>query len=384
MTGPSHPAAFLRSTPLVPIELELDGRVRYVGDQARDLLGFATDTWQEDGFWSRVVVPDDQATVSDARRNTVQARGRHEVDYRAERSDGRIVWIAELLSYADGGDHGSAHGDAVTGGGKDGDVVEGAVLRGFLWDVSGRKRQEVALWKAEERIRGLIRRAPDALVLTDTDGRVLNMNDQAEALFNYSLSEIVGSSIEHLLPEPLRPRLAELREAFERDPQRRSLVEGNPFAVQRSDGNEIPVEISLSRVSGDDEEGRILWAARDLTVRRRVEAQRKAEARHATTPPMSCAVGADDVLLDADEPFSDWFAAGDAGLRGRPVHEVLGRRLTEELRGAVEGARDGRAARLRTELQRSEGDPVAVEVAVAPRYEPAGTPAGYWMVFLPV
>lgn len=406
MTSPRDPSAFLESVPLVPIELELDGRVRYVGPQGRELLGFAVDTWRDGGFWNRVVVPDDQATMGDARRNTVQARGRHEIDYRAERADGRIVWIVEILSYADSPEH-------------------GPLLRGFLWDVTGRKRQEVALWKNEERIRALIRRAPDALILTDVDGRVLNMNDQAEALFHYSLGEIVGSAIEHLLPEPLRPRLAELREAFERDPHRRSLVEGNAFAVQRSDGNEIPVEISLSRVSGEEEEGRILWSARDLTVRRRVEAQRQAEGRGAQSPgaaiagggadrrrapgmpeaadkrsppgtsgaagrrgidgmrPMSCVVDLDHRLAEVDTSFSEWFGATGAELRGRSTEDLLGRRLVEDLRGAVREALEGAAASRRSRLRQKEGEPIAVEVVVAPRYGSGGSVSGYSMVILP-
>lgn len=255
MSGPTDPIAFLESTPLVPVELDPTGRVLYVGPQGEELLGFPVAAWLEADFWSMTVLPDDQATMTEVRRHTIEVRGRHEVDYRMEREDGRVVWVAEILRHAE--------------------TDEGPVLRGFLLDVSGRKRQELALWKKEERLRALLRRAPDAMILTDAAGAVVNMNDQAEALFQYSLSEIVGSSLEHLLPEPLRPRLAQLRAAFERDPHRRSLVEGHPFAIQRPDGSEIPVELSLSRVSGEDEESRILWAARDLTVRRRREARKK-------------------------------------------------------------------------------------------------------------
>lgn len=265
MSPLADPAAFLESTPLIPVELDASGRVLYVGPQAGELLGFPLEAWREPDFWSGVVLPDDQATMTEVRRNSAEARGRHEIDYRIERADGRVVWVTEILRHAE--------------------TDAGSVLRGFLWDVTGRKRQELALWKNEERLRAVIRKAPDALILTDAAGAVVNMNDQAEALFQYTLSDIVGSSLEHLLPEPLRPRLAHLRAAFGRDPQRRSLVEGHPFSIQRPDGSEIPVELSLSRVSAEDEESRILWAARDLTVRRRVEAQKRGtEAGPADSP----------------------------------------------------------------------------------------------------
>ncbi len=255
MSPTTDPTSFLESSPLVPLEVDPSGRVLYVGPQAEALLGRPVEDWLTDDFWSGVVPPDDQSTMRDIRASTLATGGRHEVDYRMERADGRVVWVAEVMAAAT--------------------TEDGTVLRGFLWDVTGRKRQELALWKKEERLRAILRKAPDALIVTDAAGAVVNMNDQAEALFQYSLSDIVGSSLEHLLPEGLRPRFAQLRDAFERDPDRRSIVEGHPFSIQRPDGSEIPVELSLSRVSSEDEESRILWAARDLTVRRRMESQKR-------------------------------------------------------------------------------------------------------------
>lgn len=249
MSPTSEPTDFLESAPLVPIELDAEGRVLYVGPQAVDLLGVPAEAWAEEGFWSEVVPPDDHSAMWQARRSTLETRGRHEVDYRVQRADGRVHWVAEILTFAE--------------------TAGGPVLRGFLWDVTGRKRQELTLWKEEERLRAMIRNAPDALILTDAEGVVVNMNDQAEALFQYSLSDIAGSSLEHLLPDALQSRLAELRARFDLDPERRSVVEGEPFVIQRPDGSEIPVELSLSRVSTAAEESHILWAARDLTVRRR-------------------------------------------------------------------------------------------------------------------
>lgn len=369
MTDPPDPAGFLASTALVPIEIVAsDGRVRYVGSQACDLLGYPLDAWHAPDFWSARVVPDDQATMTDVRRNTVEARGHHEVDYRMERADGRVVWVAELLRYAECGAE--------------------ATLRGFLWDVSGRKRQEVALWKREERVRGLLRKAPDAMVLTDIRGGVINMNDQAEALFDYSLGEIVGSGIEHLLPEPLRPRLTELRAAFERDPERGSVVEGQAFSVQRSDGSEIPVELSLSLVSAAGERGRILWSFRDLTVRRRVEAQRKTPAgrrRRSSDPrPMACSVDEGLRLVDADESFMCWAELEAGALSGRPLDELFDAGVVECLRPGIESAMSGSAARCRCQVRGAGRVSFRAAVGVAPRRSEDGRLSGCSLIFLPV
>ncbi|MDX1646172.1 MAG: PAS domain S-box protein [Longimicrobiales bacterium] len=252
----ADPAAFLDSTPLVPLEIAPDGRVRYVGAQGEALLGHPIEEWYEAGFWERSIVLDDRDTVAQARRHSADARGRHEIDYRMERADSRVIWVAELLTYQS----------------------EGATLRGFLWNVTGRKRQEITLWRNEERLRRMLRRAPDALVLIDELGSVLNMNEQAEALFGYELRDIVGSSVQHLLPEGHRHRLGRLLAAFEADGSRRTLLAGESLAIQRNDGTEIPVELSLGRVTEDGEGVRILCSLRDLTVRRRIGTKRPGAA----------------------------------------------------------------------------------------------------------
>lgn len=252
--APSDPLAFLESTPLVPIELTCEGAVAWVGPQARELLGLPLERWYDADFWQTRVVPDDLATLTEARRHSMEGKARHEIDYRLQRADGRILWVCELLRLTDG---------------------TRPTLQGFLWNVSDRKRQELALWRNEERIRGILRQAPDAMVLTDGSGHVINMNLQAEALFDYPLSDIAGSSLEHLLPECLRPRLGELLAQFDGDGSRRTLVEGESLAVQRGDGSEIPVEVSLGLVSGPGTDRRILWSVRDLSVRRRLEAKKE-------------------------------------------------------------------------------------------------------------
>lgn len=370
MTDLRDPAGFLASTPLVPIEVAAsDGRVRYVGAQACELLGHPLEAWHAPDFWSTSVLPDDQATVADVRDNTVEARGHHEVDYRMERADGRVVWIAELLRYAECGSD--------------------AILRGFLWDVSGRKRQEVALWKREERTRGLLRKAPDAMVLTDTAGTVINMNDQAEALFDYSLAEIVGSGIEHLLPELLRPRLTELRAAFERDPERGSVLEGQAFSVQRSDGSEIPVEVSLSLVSsGNEGGGRILWSFRDLTVRRRREAQTRTAAgarRRSSDPqPMACSVDGGLRLIDADETFVCWSGLEPAAVRTRTLGDLLDEGVVECLRPGIGSAMSGSAARCRCHVRGGGRPSFRADVGLMPLHDEDGRVGGCSLVFLPV
>jgi protein-histidine pros-kinase len=135
-------------------------------------------------------------------------------------------------------------------------------------DVTARKRNEA-------KFRGLLEAAPDAMVIVDRDGRITLVNSQTERLFGYSREELLGQSVDVLVPRPVRDRHGEHRKKFFSDPHRRPMGSGLALAGRRKDGSEFPVEISLSPVQTED--GLLVTAAvRDITSRVNVEEQLKA------------------------------------------------------------------------------------------------------------
>ncbi len=134
----------------------------------------------------------------------------------------------------------------------------------------------------EERIpETLIEHAPDAVLLVDPAGRILLVNAQAERLFDYARAELVGASIDLLVPERLRAGHVEKRDGYRSSPHARPMGAGLNLFGRRRDGTEFPVDVSLSSV--ETGEG-LLTAAfiRDDTERlERLEHERELAARRA-------------------------------------------------------------------------------------------------------
>ncbi|MSP00392.1 MAG: PAS domain S-box protein [Acetobacteraceae bacterium] len=116
---------------------------------------------------------------------------------------------------------------------------------------------EAATAKEKERVEFLsltfhmLEALPDGLVVTDGDGKVFLFNQQAEFMFGYHRSEVIGQSVEMLLPVRANGEHVEHRARcnfFDLNPHALTLGQGLRVTGRRSDGHEFPVDITLARM----------------------------------------------------------------------------------------------------------------------------------------
>lgn len=115
---------------------------------------------------------------------------------------------------------------------------------------------------AAELGQALFTSSPDGILLVDDQGVIRMLNTQAELMFGYTRSELVGQAVEVLVPPDLIERHKGHRANYVEDPKPRSMGANLQLVARRKTGSDVPVEISLGPVVTD----RGLFTA--VTIRR--------------------------------------------------------------------------------------------------------------------
>lgn len=370
MSYPFDPALFLVSGPLVPLVMDpATERVLWVGPQSSDLLGYELADWTRETFWDEVVLEEDRTEVRDIRARGVVEGADVTVEYRVRAANGAVVWLTEVGRVAPFGDETRLHA--------------------YLMDVSDRKMREVALWRREERSRSMLLNAPDAMVVTDLEGRIVDMNDQAVRLFQYDVSEVVGSSLTPMVSERFRQQFTDIHEGFDDTTDRRSLVVGKAFSIESRDGSEIPVELGMSVVQASDGSVQILNTFRDLTARRRVEARVRSHERSIRTvdhvlPAMVCLVDRNERFRFVNEAYAMWNGWQRHQMEGRQVREVVRESVYEDLAPMISAALEGEASHVRADVVDPDGVLRFLDVSFVPQFDEGDAVDGFVAVFFDV
>jgi len=230
---------------------------------------------------------------------------------------------------------------------------------------------------AEERFRGLLEAAPDAMVIVDDMGTIRLVNAQTEALFGYQREELLGQPVELLIPGRFRAHHIRHRDGYAANRQVRPMGAGLELHGLRRDGTEFPVEISLSPLETAD--GLLVSAAvRDVSDRRRAEERINELA--------ALVESSQDAILakTLDGHITYWNAAAQR-LYGYARDDVMGRHVSllapserrHEIDALMDQLRDGeRVEHFETLRLTRSGGLLDVDITLWPTRSPDGAVIG--------
>lgn len=234
---------------------DIEGREAWLSEAGSAILGFGTRGRIDTELFLERVHVEDRDAIRQARDEAVQKTGRFECEYRLPQPDGSMRWISAIGRVEE---------------------ARGAVprsIRGVALDITERRR-------AEERFRLVVESSPTAMLMIDADGLITLANAQAARVFGYSVTELLSSKIDALVPA--LARVAREHDQTDFATHAKSRASGAGRLGRRKDGTDVPIDIALNPTHIADRRF-LLASITDVSERLRTErelAEQRDELAH--------------------------------------------------------------------------------------------------------
>ncbi|MCP2730191.1 PAS domain S-box protein [Limnofasciculus baicalensis] len=224
----------------------------------KEMLGFEDDEILNHlDEWAKRVHPDDLGWVMEAIKDHFVGKTPFYItEHRLHCKDGFYKWIL-------------ARGQALWDD-------AGNVMRmvGSHTDITEKREAEEALRDSEAKFRAFLESASEAIIVTNPKGEIVVFNAKAEELFGYNRTEVLGQTVEVLIPERYRHHHTNHRAGYQTHPSKRQMSKTKNLFARRKDGSEFPIEAGLSSIQTKDSQF-VMTFLLDITERRQTEEEIK-------------------------------------------------------------------------------------------------------------
>ncbi|MBI5930808.1 MAG: PAS domain S-box protein [Chloroflexi bacterium] len=251
----AHHHRLLESAPIAIVNIDSSGLIQFVNAKTSEMFGYSPQ--ELIGQPVELLLPERFRQRHAHHRGAFFADPRTRpmgltLDLAGRRQDGAEFPIEVGLSYSQ--------------------TAGGLLGMSFINDVTERNQRDFELRESESRYRRLLETAPIGIVNIDEQGVIQLVNAKTSEMFGYSAGELIGQSVELLLPTALHTKHVHHRASFFADPRTRLMGMGLQLAGRRQDGSEFPIEVGLSYTHVGNQ-FRAMSFINDITQRKQAEAE---------------------------------------------------------------------------------------------------------------
>ncbi|MFC0878396.1 PAS domain S-box protein [Saccharicrinis sp. FJH2] len=220
-----------------------------VSDESYRIYGINPDSEYKISDLQKIPLPEYRNMLDSALEKLIKYNKKYDIEFKIKRpSDGEIIDIHSLAEY-------NSNDNTVTG---------------IIQDITKQKHADLVLKESEEKFRSVFHSANDAIIITNSEGVILDWNTAANNIFGYAKNEVLDKDIFMLIPKHLKNKHISWSEWFTKQKKSPIDISTIEFYGKHKNGSLIPLELSLSKW---DTENNIYFAAiiRDITIRKKAE-----------------------------------------------------------------------------------------------------------------
>jgi PAS domain S-box-containing protein len=259
---------------------------------------------------------------------------------------------------------------------RDGVIITGRARAGLVRDAQGKPLMVVGeveditqRERTEKMFQLVVESAPNAIVMVNSESRIMLVNSQTEKYFGYRRDELLGKPIEVLIPERLREHHPDYVKSFKSEHRARPMGLGRNLFGLRKDGSEFPVEVGLSPVETGQE---LLILSAIVDISERVRSDRELQRMRTYLKNIIDSMPSVLVGVDREGRVTEWNQSAEKAT-GVPNDKAIGqpfKQLFPELESQLDNMREAirNHTPMRTErlLTEKNGEPRYADVMVYP------------------
>ncbi|RZI42597.1 EAL domain-containing protein [Herbaspirillum sp. HC18] len=203
-------------------------------------------------------------------------------------------------------------------------------LRGYSKITYDRTREHAlmrSLEESEQTARALLETTAQAVVGVNDEGKIRLVNKAAEEMFGYARTELLGQTLELLLPDRIRSRHTALRKEYFACPRSRPMGQGMDLTARRRDGSVFPIEVSINVC--DTPAGRMAVSfITDITKRKQIENDLLVERSQLKSildysPLLVCIKDLEGKIIIANQSFAEVLGNSQKNILGKGVFDLF-------------------------------------------------------------